>query len=186
MANPNPNNQKKWVLRECTSWNPRVRQDICNPTYGYLGATNYLLYSWTEKEHLKQSIAFDESGKTHINSDDSIEIIGGAGFRANDKGDNLLLHTQHGNVTITADRTGCVRVSGNNVIVKGAGDIEYIAGNDFSITANNIKLNGNTVNTQALSGNQAPLEQQFLYQVFKNAKGVGGGLIGKALGIILG
>ena len=52
--------------------------------------------------------------------------------------------------------------------------------------ANNIKLNGNTVNTQALSGNQAPLEQQCLYQVFKNAKGVGGGLIGKALGIILG
>jgi hypothetical protein len=178
-----PDQNQNWYLRECISYNPKVRVEISNPTFGYLGANNYLLYSVTDKQQ-KSSLAFSESGTVELNSDESINII--AGERSGDKAENVFIHSRRGNVTITADRTGTVRVSGNHILVEGDGDIEYIAGNDFSIKANNIKLNGNSVNTQAMSGNQAPLEQQFLYQVFKNAKGVGGGLIGKALGIILG
>ena len=103
-----------------------------------------------------------------------------------DKAENVFIHSRRGNVTITADRTGTVRVSGNHVVVEGDGDIEYIAGNDFTVTANNIKLNGNSVNTKAMSGNQAPIKELFGFRVFENAKGVGLKLLGQAFGAIVG
>ena len=182
MANERPSENQNWFLRDITSYNPKVRVDVCNPSFGYLGSTNYLLYTVTDKQQ-KSSLAFSESGVVELNSDECINIV--AGERSGDKAENVFIHSRRGNVTITADRTGTVRVSGNHVVVEGDGDIEYIAGNDFSIKANDIKLNGNSVNTQAMSGNQVPLSQQFLFKVFANSF-VGGGVIGKALGIILG
>jgi hypothetical protein len=181
MANERPSENQNWFVRDVISYNPKVRVDVCNPSFGYLGATNYLLYTVTDKQQ-KASLAFSESGVVELNSDECINIV--AGERSGDKSENVFIHSRRGNVTITADRTGTVRVSGNHVIIEGDGDIEYIAGNDFSIKANNIKLNGNSVNTQAMSGNQAPLEQQFIFKVFANSF-VGGGLIAKAIGLFV-
>jgi len=181
MANQRPPENQNWFLRECKSYNPKVREDICNPTFGYLGATNYLLYTATDQQ-LKQSIAMTEAGKTLVNSDESIEIV--AGERGNDKGDNILVHSRRGNVTITADRTGNIRISGNHIVVESNGDIEYSTGNDFIINAGNLRLQGNSIESDALSGSMVPLHKQFIFQVFQNSF-VGGGLIAKAIGLFV-
>jgi len=182
MANERPPENQNWYLREVHSFNPKVRVDISNPTFGYLGATNYLLYSVSDKQ-LKQSIAMTEAGKTLVNSDESIEIV--AGERGNPKGDNILVHSRRGNVTITADRTGNIRISGNHVVVESNGDLEYKTGNDFIVDAANLRLQGNSIQADAMTGNMVPLSKQFISQVFANSF-VGGGLIAKAIGLFVG
>ena len=182
MANQRPAENQNWYLRECISYNPKVRVDICNPSYGYLGASNYFLYAVTDKQ-LKNSIDFTEAGKALINSDHSIEIV--AGERSGDKDENILLHARRGNISITADRTGTIKIAGSHIVIQGDGDMEWITGNDFTIKGNNVNISGNAVNTDALSGNQVPLELQFTFKVFEGSF-VGGDLVAGALGFFLG
>ena len=62
MANERPSENQNWFLRDITSFNPKVRVDVCNPSFGYLGATNYLLYTVTDKQQKflnKQLEAYD-------------------------------------------------------------------------------------------------------------------------------
>ena len=182
MANQRPAENQNWYLRECISYNPKVRVDICNPSYGYLGASNYFLYAVTDKQ-LKNSIDFTEAGKLLINSDHSIEIA--AGERSGDKDENILLHARRGNISITADRTGNVRISGNNVIIESNGDLEYVTGGDFVVDAANMRLQGNSIEADALTGSLVPPTKQFLFQVFANSF-VGGGVLLKAIGLFVG
>ena len=177
-----PEDKQNWYLRECISYNPKVREEICNPSFGYLGASNYFLYAVSDK-NLKTSIDFTDSGKALFNSDESIEIV--AGERSGDKSENILLHARRGNISITADRTGNVRISGNNVVVESNGDLEYVAGGDFIVDAANMRLQGNSIDSDALTGNMVDPTKQFLTQVFSKSF-VGGGVILKALGLFIG
>jgi hypothetical protein len=177
-----PEQNQNWYLRECISYNPKVREEICNPSFGYLGASNYFLYAVSDKQ-LKTSIDFTDAGKALINSDDSIEIV--AGERSGDKDENILLHARRGNISITADRTGDVRISGNNVVIESNGDLEYVTGGDFIVDAANMRLQGNSIDADALTGSLVPPTKQFLFKVFANSF-VGGGTILKVLGLFVG
>jgi len=177
-----PEQNQNWYLRECISYNPKVREEICNPSFGYLGASNYFLYAVSDKQ-LKTSIDFTDAGKALINSDDSIEIV--AGERSGDKDENILLHARRGNISITADRTGNVRISGNNVVIESNGDLEYVTGSDFIVDAANMRLQGNSIDADALTGSLVPPTKQFLFKVFANSF-VGGGTILKVLGLFVG
>ena len=177
-----PEDKQNWYLRECISYNPKVREEICNPSFGYLGASNYFLYAVSDK-NLKTSIDFTDSGKALFNSDESIEIV--AGERSGDKSENILLHARRGNISITADRTGNVRISGNNVVIESNGDLEYVTGGDFIVDAANMRLQGNSIDSDALTGNMVDPTKQFLTQVFSKSF-VGGGVILKALGLFIG
>ena len=177
-----PEQNQNWYLRECISYNPKVREEICNPSFGYLGASNYFLYTVTDKQ-LKNSIDFTEAGKLLINSDHSIEIA--AGERSGDKDENILLHARRGNISITADRTGNVRISGNNVVIESNGDLEYVTGGDFIVDAANMRFQGNSIESDALTGNMVEPTKRFLFKVFANSF-VGGGTILKVLGLFVG
>ena len=177
-----PEQNQNWYLRECISYNPKVREEICNPSFGYRGASNYFLYAVSDKQ-LKTSIDFTDAGKALINSDDSIEIV--AGERSGDKDENILLHARRGNISITADRTGNVRISGNNVVIESNGDLEYVTGGDFIVDAANMRLQGNSIDADALTGSLVPPTKQFLFKVFANSF-VGGGTILKVLGLFVG
>ena len=177
-----PEDKQNWYLRECISYNPKVREEICNPSFGYLGASNYFLYTVSDK-NLKTSIDFTDAGKALFNSDESIEIV--AGERSGDKSENILVHSRRGNISITADRTGNIRISGNNVVVESNGDLEYVAGSDFVVDAANMRFQGNSIEADALTGSMVPPQKQFLFKVFANSF-VGGGVILKALGLFIG
>ena len=182
MANQRPAENQNWYLRECISYNPKVRVDICNPSYGYLGASNYFLYAVTDKQ-LKNSIDFTEAGKALFNSDDSIELC--AGERGLDGGETVVIHSRRGNVTITADRTGCVKISGLHMVINSSGTLEINSGDEVRINGGNMILEGNSIESNALAGNLVPPGKTFLGQVFKDTF-VGGGVILKALGVLVG
>ena len=181
MNNRPPENVNSY-LRECISYNPKVRVEVSHPMYGYLGASNYFLYTVSDTQ-LKSSIDFTEAGKILINSDESIEMV--AGELSDDKSENILIHARRGNVTITADRRGTIRISGHHVVIDSDGDLELISGNDCIIDANHIKLNGNVVDENALAGSLVSAENTFLSKVFDGSF-VGPDLVLGVLGALVG
>lgn len=164
--NNRPPENVNFYLRECISYNPKVRVEVSHPMYGYLGASNYFLYTVSDKQ-LKSSIDFTEAGKILINSDESIEMV--AGELSDDKSENILIHARRGNISITADRTGTIRISGHHVVIDSDGDLELVAGNDMILDASHIKIQGSVIDQSGVAGNAVPPDQTLLAQVFKGS-----------------
>jgi len=172
-----------WFTRFVESYGPTYRIDINNPQMGYGGPDVYRMYGVT-KDNKKSSIGLDQNGKLKINSDVSIEIV--AGEEGQDKGEDILLHSRRGNVTITTARNGTVRVSGAHIIVDSAGDLTLQASNEMNLNASKINLNPKVgAEIQGLSGNLVPVEKQLLMRVFKGITigGVGVDVLMAALGL---
>ena len=177
-----PLENQNWYRRFVESYGPTFRIDINNPQMGYGGADVYTMYGVTDQDK-KSSISFDQNGKLKINSDISIEIV--AGEKAGDKSEDILIHSRRGNVTITADRNGAIKISGANITVEASGDLNLSAGNDVVVNAGNIfRVEGNGAELNALTGNLTPPELTFLFQVFQGSF-VGADIILKLLGIAL-
>ena len=172
-----------WFTRFVESYGPTYRIDINNPQMGYGGPDVYRMYGVT-KDNKKSSIGLDQNGKLKINSDVSIEIV--AGEEGQDKGEDILLHSRRGNVTITTARNGTVRVSGAHIIVDSAGDLTLQASNEMNLNASKINLNPKVgAEVQGLTGNLVPVEKQLLTRVFKGITigGVGVDVLMNALGL---
>jgi len=172
-----------WFTRFVESYGPTYRIDINNPQMGYGGPDVYRMYGVT-KDNKKSSIGLDQNGKLKINSDVSIEIV--AGEEGQDKGEDILLHSRRGNVTITTSRNGTVRVSGAHIIVDSAGDLTLQASNEMNLNASKINLNPKVgAEVQGLTGNLVPVEKQLLTRVFKGITigGVGVDVLMNALGL---
>jgi len=177
--NNRPPENVNFYLRECISYNPKVRVEVSHPMYGYLGASNYFLYTVSDKQ-LKSSVDFTEAGKILINSDESIEVV--AGELSDDKSENILIHARRGNISITADRTGTIRISGHHVVIDSDGDLELVAGNDMILDASHIKIQGPVIDQSGVAGNAVPPDQTLLAQVFEGSF-VGFEVIQDALGL---
>lgn len=173
-----------WFTRFVESYGPTYRIDINNPQMGYGGPDVYRMYGVT-KDNKKSSIGLDQNGKLKINSDVSIEIV--AGEEGQDKGEDILLHSRRGNVTITTSRNGTVRVSGAHIIVDSAGDLTLQASNEMNLNASKINLNPKVgAEIQGLTGNLTPVEKQLLMRVFSGITigGVGVDVLMTALGLL--
>ena len=173
-----------WYARFVESYGPTFRIDINNPQMGYGGADVYRMYGVT-KDNKKSSIGLDQNGKLKINSDASIEIV--AGEEGQDKGEDILLHSRRGNVTITTSRNGTVRVSGAHIIVDSAGDLTLQASNEINLNGSKINLNPKVgAEIQGLTGNLVPVEKQLLMRVFSGITigGVGVDVLMTALGLL--
>ena len=177
-----PAEKQNWYAHFVESYGPTFRIDISNPQMGYGGEDVYTMYGVT-KQNQKSSIGLDQNGKLKIQSDVSIELV--AGELAGDRGEDILISSRRGNISIVADRTGTVKIKGTHVIIEADGDLDLIAGNDIVASAGNIfRIQGNGAEIQGLTGNLVPPEKQFLSRVFKGSF-VGADVILKTLGITL-
>lgn len=160
-----PLEKQNWYRHFVESYGPTFRIDIGNPQMGYGGADVYTMYGYTD-DNKQSSISFDQNAKLKINSDVSIEIV--AGEKAGDKGEDILIHSRRGNVTITADRNGAIKIAGANITIEASGDLNLSAGNDIVANAGNIfRIEGNGAEIEGMTGNLIPPEMTFLFQVFK-------------------
>jgi hypothetical protein len=182
MARSNERPNTEWILRDCTFACPNVREVVNSPTMGLLGTSTRFWYTATKKQ-LKNSIDFTEEGRQLINSDSAIEMC--AGERGQDGGETVVIHSRRGNVTITADRTGCVKISGLHMVISSSGTLEIDSGDEIRINGANMVLEGNSIESNALAGNLVPPAKTFLGQVFEDTF-VGGGTILKVLGLFVG
>lgn len=177
-----PLEKQNWYRHFVESYGPTFRIDIGNPQMGYGGPDVYTMYGVTDQDR-KSSIGFDQNGKLKINSDVSIELV--AGEFNSDKSEDILIHSRRGNVTITADRNGTIKIAGANITIEASGDLNLSAGNDIVANAGNIfRIEGNGAEINGLTGNLVPPEMTFLFQVFQGSF-VGADIILKLLGIAL-
>lgn len=178
-----PIDKQNWYARFVESYGPSFRLDANNPQMGCGGEDVYRLYGIT-KDNKKASFGVDQSGKLKINSDMSVEIV--AGEMAGDKGEDILVHSRRGNVTITADRNGAIKIMGANVTIESTGDMDIKAANQLNVTAAKLNLNVNGADAQGMTGNLVPFEKQFITRVFKGISlgGVGLDIIAGVLGLL--
>jgi flagellar basal body rod protein FlgG len=102
----------------------------------------------------------------HIYNDQSIEII--AGQKSSTTGVDIVITGKNGDIWITAEKNGQVRIRGANITVDADENLTLKAGNNVRIEAGNkIDLKSNIANCDALAGNLAPVQSTFMDKTFK-------------------
>jgi len=176
-----PFDKQNWQRRKFTSFNPNFRIDSTNPQMGCNGSDVYNFYSVSDNKDVSL-VGTTQGGMYHIYNDQTIEIVGGQ--KSTSTGVDILITGKNGDVWITAEKNGQVRIRATNVVIDADQNIDLVAGNNISIkSGNKIQLKGNIANCDALAGNLAPEATTFMSKVFTGTyvKDVALGFLGRFL-----
>lgn len=141
-----------WEGRSYKSFGPNYRLEVSNPEPGGEGP---LVYKWraVNQENDVQLTSYTESGTLRIYNDKRIEIV--AGPSNQEKEIDIVIEAKKGDITITCDGNGNVRIKGSNIMIDADQDIDLIAKRNINLETKSgtLKLNGNKVEVDGLSGN---------------------------------
>jgi uncharacterized protein (DUF2345 family) len=145
---PNQNIYKRQLI----SFNPNFRIDTANPQMSGSGPDVYRFYGVTDDNNVS-SVSLNSSGLYSIKNDRSIEII--AGKNNEGKSVDIVIVGRNGDVTITAERTGMVRIKANNIMLDADEDITLKAGRNIiqQSSSGRILLKGVSVDADGMRGN---------------------------------
>ena len=102
-----------------------------------------------------------EGGLKKIYNDHGIEIV--AGQRSQSTGIDINIISKSGDICLTAEKNGSVRIRGTNVIVDADKDLTLVAGRDMTMKAKGrFLIQSNQADCDALMGNLAPSGSSFL------------------------
>lgn len=161
-----PFDLQNWQARTFQSFGPKFRLDMANPQMGLNGTDVYNLYAVTDNKNVCIN-GLSEGGVYKIYNDGPIEFIGG---QKSSGGIDIVIVGKNGDVTITAEKNGTVKIRGKKVIIDADETMDIVAGKDLNIKAGGkVNINGNTVNTDALEGNAVPAAMTFGSQVFEGS-----------------
>ena len=153
-----PADKQNWQQRQYDSFGPHFRIESGNPEMGENGSVVYNLIGLAADNNTS-AIGMNNGGDLHLMNDQAIEIIGGEKAGG---GCSINLIGRSGDITITAQSNGSVKITGKQVIIDADEDITLDAGRDIKLKAGNrIDLNSNVANCDALHGNLAPRELTF-------------------------
>lgn len=155
-----PFKKQKWQRRSICSLGPNFRYDICNPQMGLDGVDVYNFYGVTDKNEISLS-GLSAGGLSKIYADGSLEII--AGQKNKSTGVDIVITGKNGDVWITAERNGEIRIRGKNIVLDADENIELSAGKDINLkaSAGRILLKATEASVDALLGNLPPLPMTF-------------------------
>ena len=157
-----------WQQRQYLSFGPHFRIESANPEMGINGSIVYDLFAQTANGD-KSIVGMANGGLYHIYNDQAIEIVGGQEDESG--GVNINIIGKNGDVWITAQQNGEVKIRGKKIVVEADEDMDLVAGNNVTIKAGNrILLKSNVADCDALRGNLAPRDVTFLGQVYGGSK----------------
>lgn len=168
-----------WEARDILSIGPKYRMDISNPQMGCNGADTYNSYAVNDSKDVTVS-ALSEGGLYRIHNDRTIEIVGGNKNEGN--GVDIVITGKNGDVTITAEKNGRIRIKGQNIMIEADEDLDIKAGRNINLDSGSgrILLKGNKIDANGLTGNVIEaVGGGFGVSVFANSF-VGGDIVGKA------
>ena len=178
-AQQRPLSNQNWNQRSIQSFGPKFRLDMNNPQMGLNGTDVYNLYAVTDSKDVCIT-GLSEGGLYKIYNDHSIEII--AGQKAESTGVDINIVGRNGDITITAEKNGSVRIRGSNIVLDADESVKIKAGKDVVIeNGGRFLIQGNEASCDALTGNLAPKGSSFLETVFEGTY-VGEDVIGKLTG----
>lgn len=152
--------KQNWQRRKCISEGHKFRIDVANPQMGLNGSDVFNLYGITDNKDVFL-MGLSEGGIAKIYNDHSLEII--AGQKSKSTGVDIVITGKNGDVCITAERDGSVRIRGKNIILDADENISLNAGKDiiFKADSGKILLKSNEASVDALLGNLPPLPTTF-------------------------
>jgi len=161
---PRPFDRQNWQRRKSTTFSPHFRIDTGNPQMGLNGTSVYELYAVSDNRDVS-NVGMTFGGSYHIYNDQCIEIIGGQ--KSSSTGVDIIITGKNGDVWITAEKNGQVRIRGANIVIDADENLTLKAGNNIEIRAGNkIDLKSNIANCDALDGNLPPQATTFGGNVF--------------------
>lgn len=144
--------QYNWEARDILSLGPKFRIDTNNPQVGDDGADIYNLYAVNSSKDVSL-VGLSEGGTQRLYSDRNIEIIAGA--KNKETGVDIIITGKNGDVVVTAERTGKVKIKGLNIMIEADEDVDIKAGRNINLKSGSgrVLLRGNKVDALGLTGN---------------------------------
>lgn len=150
---------QNWQARNFFSFGPKFRLDMCNPQMGLNGTDVYNLYAVTDNKNVCIN-GLSEGGVYKIYNDGPIEFV--AGQKSQSTGVDIVIVGKGGDITITAEKNGKVRIRASKITLDADESIDIVAGKNINLKAGNqINLKSNTANCDALEGNLPPQATTF-------------------------
>lgn len=156
---------KNFERRILQSYGSRYRVDIQNPD-PEVGGPQVFQQQATTDEDDTLSVGMDQKGLYHIYNDKTIEIVGGA--RSEQDGPDIVITGKHGDIFITAEENGRIRIRGKGITIQADEDLNLIGGRNVNIKSGSgrVLMAGNTLEKDGLKGNLLEPDQQWAYKVF--------------------
>jgi len=149
-----PIKNQNWQGRQVTSFGPKFRIDVANPQMGVNGTDVYTLYGVTDGKDVAIT-GLTEGGLYKIYNDKSIEIVAG---QKSSGGVDIMITGRNGDVCITAEKSGRVRIRAQNITLDADEDIDIVAGRNINLLSGSgrVFLKGTTVASDGIDGNLVP------------------------------
>jgi hypothetical protein len=147
--------EANWEERSYWKLGPNFGFEIRSPQMGLNGADVYTMYGVTDDKDISVLGLGNGSGLFKIYNDRSIEII--AGQNNSGGGVDIVIAGKNGDVTITAEKNGNVRIRAKNIIIDADENINLTAGRNVNIKAGSrFVTQSNQADCVAKTGNLAP------------------------------
>lgn len=144
-----------WEARNFWKLGPNFGLDIRNPQNGLDGPDVYSFYSTTENGEQNVFGLTNGSGLFHIYNDRSIEIV--AGQTNTGGGVDIVIVGKNGDITITAEKNGNIRIRGKNITIDADQDVNISAGRNVNINSSKrFVVQSTQSDVVAKTGNLAP------------------------------
>ena len=147
--------EANWEERSYWKLGPAFGLDVKNPQLGLDGPDVYTLYGVTTDKDINLLSLSDGSGTFKISNDRSIQII--AGQNNSGGGVDIVIEGKNGDITITAEKNGNIKIRGKNIIINADENINLTAGRNVNIKAGSrFVTQSNQADSIAKTGNLAP------------------------------
>lgn len=162
-----PFDKQNWQGRSLTSFGPKFRIDMNNPQMGCNGTDVYNLYAVTNNNDVTLT-GLSEGGMHRIYNDRTLEII--AGQKNESNGVDIIISGRNGDICITAEKNGRVRIRAQNIMIESDEDVDIKAGRNITLDAGSgrVLLKGNKLDASGLTGNLVPEGTSFGELVFED------------------
>ena len=125
-----PAENQNWQKRQYDSFGPHFRIETANPELGLVGNVAYNLYGYSDSKDVS-NLGMMGDGQFQIMADQCITIAGGASV----EGGGLCINIvgTKGDVAISAEKNGDVRIKGRNIFLDASENIELTTGGKVEI-----------------------------------------------------
>ena len=125
-----PAENQNWQKRQYDSFGPHFRIETANPELGTAGNIAYNLYGYSDSKDVS-NLGMMGDGQFQIMADQCITIAGGASV----EGGGLCINIvgTKGDVAISAEKNGDVRIKGRNIFLDASENIELTTGGKIEL-----------------------------------------------------
>ena len=125
-----PAENQNWQKRQYDSFGPHFRIETATPELGLVGNVAYNLYGYSDSKDVS-NLGMMGDGQFQIFADQCITIAGGASV----DGGGLCINIvgTKGDVAISAEKNGDVRIKGRNIFLDASENIELTTGGKIEL-----------------------------------------------------